>query len=93
MKTITTAITGMDAAMKGIKSIGGQMDDTMVQMKKDIDAWIVEQQVKAIMDLCVTLCSFALSGAGAAFQLKADGAGIGAKFPWGGKKEGSGSPV
>jgi len=90
MKTITTAITGMDAAMKGIKSIGGQMNDTMVQMKKDIDAWIVEQQVKAIMDLCVTLCSFALSGAGAAFELKADGAGIGAKFPWGGKKEGSG---
>ena len=61
MKTITTAITGMDAAMKGIKSIGGQMNDTMVQMKKDIDAWIHEQRVKAIISLCVTLSSHARS--------------------------------
>ena len=92
MKTITTAITGMDAAMKGIKSIGGQMNDTMVQMKKDIDAWIHEQRVKAIISLCVTLSSFALSGVGTAFQLAADGASIEGKSPWGGNKGGKGSP-
>ena len=93
MKTITTAITGMNAGMEGISNMGRQMNETMLKMKTDIDAWIHEQQVKAIIDLCLTLTSFALSTAGPMFAAASEGAKVEALFPWGKQASKKGAPL
>ncbi|EOD09438.1 hypothetical protein EMIHUDRAFT_96711 [Emiliania huxleyi CCMP1516] len=87
MKTIATAITGMNAGMEGISNMGRQMNETTLKMKSDIDAWIQEQQTKAWLDFAFVVGDFALSVAAPMFAAASEGAKVEALFPWGKKAD------